>query len=92
MLNRWYGSKDKKAKVSLKCHLKRNLKFEGYKNCFEVNKINQTVQENRVNHLDINKIDIYSFKEYHKEFIKDNKVILKTQQQFKRERHLLKKL
>ena len=86
------GSKDKKPKVSLKCLLKINLKFEDYKNCLKVNKLNQTVKENVVNHLDINKIDIYSFKEFHKEFIKDNKLIFKSQQRFKSERHLLKKL
>ena len=38
-------------------------------------------------HLEKNKIDIYSFKKDQKEFIKNNKLILKTQQIFKSERH-----
>ena len=30
---------------------------------------------------------MYSLKKYHKEFIKSNKLILKTKQRFKKERH-----
>ena len=33
------------------------------------------------------KVDIDSLKEHQKEFIKNNKLILKTQQRYKRERH-----
>ena len=39
------GSKDKRVKSTKKCVIKRKLKFENYKNCLEVNKL-----ENRINH------------------------------------------
>ena len=65
------------------CH-KRKLKFEYYKNCLEVAEI-----ENKINHLEKNEIDVDSFKEDQKEFIKNNKLILKTQQIFKSERHIV---
>ena len=41
--------------------------------------------ENKINHLE-EKIDIDSAKKSHKEFVKNNKLILKTQQRFKSER------
>ena len=64
---------DKKVKGTKKCVIKRKLKVEDYKNCLE------TVQiENKINHLEKNKIDLYNRKVYKKEFIKDNKLILKT--------------
>ena len=65
------------------CH-KRKLKFEYFKNCLEVAEI-----ENKINHLEKNEIDVDSFKEDQKEFIKNNKLILKTQQIFKSERHIV---
>ena len=39
--------KIKKAKGTKKCFIKRNLKFQGYKNCLEAG---QT--ENKINHLE----------------------------------------
>ena len=42
--------------------------------------------ENKINHLE-EKIDIDSAKKSHKEFVKNNKLILKTQQRFKSERY-----
>ena len=66
------GSEDKKAKGTKKCVVKRKLKFEDYKNCLET-----THFENKS----------HSHKKYHKEFIKNNKLILKTQQRLKSERH-----
>ena len=39
--------KIKKAKGTKKCFIKRNLKFQGYKNCLEAG---QT--ENKMNHLE----------------------------------------
>ena len=64
--------------------LKGKLKFEDYKNYLEAAQI-----KSKINHLEKNEIDINS----PKEFIKNNKLILKTQQRFKSERHnvLLKK-
>ena len=69
---------DKKAKSTKKCVTKRKLKFQDYKNCLE-----PAQSENKINHLEKTKIDVDS----PKEFLKDNKVILKTQQRFKSERH-----
>ena len=45
-----------------------------------------TQHENKINHLE-KKIDIDSVKKTHKEFVKNNKLILKTQQRFKSERY-----
>ena len=59
------------------CH-KKKLKFENYKNCFEATRL-----ENKINHLEKTKIDEVSLKQ----FIKNNKLISKTQQRFKSEKH-----
>ena len=71
------GTEDKKAKRTKKCVIKRKLKFENYKNCLEATQL-----ENKINYLEKNKIHIDSIKE----FIKNNKSILKIQQSFKSER------
>ena len=57
---------------------KRKLKYQGYKNCLEATQI-----ENKINHLEINKIEEDSLNEDKKEFIENNKLILKIQQRFK---------
>ena len=72
------SSKVKKAKGLKKCVIKRKLKFQDYENCLEAAQI-----ENKINHLVKNKIRADSLKE----FVKNNKLILKTQQRFKSERH-----
>ena len=41
------GSKDKKAKGTKKCAIKRKLKFKNYKKCLEVSHL-----ENKINHLE----------------------------------------
>ena len=69
--------KIKKEKGTKKCITKRKLKFEDYKNSLEAAQI-----ENKLNHSEKNKIDIDQ-----KEFIKNNKLILKTQQRFWSEEH-----
>ena len=74
------GSEDKKAKGTKKCIIKRKLKFENYKSCLEATQL-----ENKINHLEKNKIDTDSIKGNHKEFIKNNKSILKIQQMVKSE-------
>ena len=67
------GSEDKKSKWHKKvCH-KKKLKFENYKNCLEATKL-----ENKINHLEKNKIDIHSLKKDNKNFIKKNNLMLKT--------------
>ena len=50
-------------------------------------KIVATQLEDKMNQLEKNKVNTESLRENHKEFIKNNKLILKTQQRFKRERH-----
>ena len=53
---------------------KKTLKFEDYKNCLEATKL-----ADKINHLEKNKFDVDSLEEYCREFIKNNKLILKTQ-------------
>ena len=50
--------------------------------CLEAAKI-----ENKINHLEENIIDVDSLKEDQTEFIKSNKLILKTKQRFKSQKH-----
>ena len=76
------GSDNKKAKGTRKCVMKRKLKFENYENCLE-----GTQFENKINHLEKNEINIDGINKYHLEFIKVNKLMLKTQRRFKSERH-----
>ena len=76
------NDENKKAKGTKKCVIKRRLKFEDYKNCLEAAQI-----EKKINHLEKNKIAKESLKEDHKEFIKNNKLILRTQQRFRSEKH-----
>ena len=63
--------KIKKTKETKNCDIKRKRKFEDYKNCLEAAQI-----ENKINHLEKNKIDGDILKDDQKEFIK-NKSILK---------------
>ena len=72
------NDEDKNAKGTKKCVIKRKLNFHNYTNCLGAAQI-----ENKINHLEKIKIDVDSLKE----FLKDNKLILKTQQRFKSERH-----
>ena len=76
------GSEDKKAKGSKMCVIKRKAKFENYKNCLEATQL-----ENKINYLEKYKVDINGIKKNHKELIKNNKSILKTQQRFKSKRY-----
>ena len=63
---------DKKAKGTKKCVIKRKLIFEDFKNCLEATQI-----ENKINHLEKNKVDVQIHRENHKEFKKSNKLIIK---------------
>ena len=47
------GSEDEKGKSTKKCVIKRKLNFENYKNCLRATQL-----ENKINHLEKNKIDI----------------------------------
>ena len=83
------NNEGKKAKDTKKCVIKRKPKFEDYKNCLEA-----TQTENKINHLEKSKIDVDSLKEDQKEFMKNNKLLLKHSKDLKvKERmFLLKKL
>ena len=69
------GNKDKNVKSTKKCVIERKRKFQNYKNCLEA-----TQHENKIKDLEKNKIGIDRIKENHKQFIRSNKSILKTQQ------------
>ena len=71
-----------KKQETQKCVIKRKLKFKDYKSCLEAAQI-----ENKINHLEKNKIVVDCLKEDQNEFIKNNKLILKTQQRFRSEKH-----
>ena len=60
---------------------KKYFKIRYYKNCLKASQI-----ENKINYLEKKKIDADCFKEDKREFVKNNKLILKTQV-FKSERH-----
>ena len=47
------SSEDEKGKSTKKCVIKRKLNFENYKNCLKATQL-----ENKINHLEKNKIDI----------------------------------
>ena len=75
------NDEDEKVKDIKKCFIKRKLKFKDYKKCLKVSQI-----ENKMNYLEKKEIDADCLKEDNKEFVK-KKVMLKTQQGFKNERH-----
>ena len=62
-----------KKKKAQKVQYKK-LTFENYENCLEATQL-----EDKMNYLEQNTIDIDSVKENHKEFIENNKSILKIQ-------------
>ena len=62
------------------CH-KKNFEFEDYDNCSEATQI-----KNKINQVRKNKTDIECLKKDHKEFIKNNKSILKSQERFNSEK------
>ena len=72
----------KKKKEQKKRAIKRKLKFRNYKNYLEAMQL-----DNKEKYLEKNKIDTDRIKENHKELIRNNQSILKTQQRLKSERH-----
>ena len=68
------GREHEKAKSTKKRVIKRKLNFENYKSC-----LNAIQFENKIKHLEKNKIDINRITKNHKESLKNNKSILKTQ-------------
>ena len=61
--------------------IKRTFKCQDYKNWSEEAQI-----ENKINHAEANQIDVDNLKENHKEFIKNNPLILKSQERFRSEK------
>ena len=62
-------SGDKTAKCRKKCVIKGKLKFENYKNCLE-----ETQLENKINHLENNKIykdSFFRYKRKDEEFLRN---------------------
>ena len=74
--------KTKMQKAQKMCVIKRELKFKDYRNRLKANQL-----ENKINQQEKTRLNTESFKENHNKFIKNNKLILKTQQRFKSERH-----
>ena len=68
------SSEDKIAKGKKKVCQKREIKFHYCKNCLEATQL-----ENKINHIEKNEINANSHKTDHKEFIKNDKLLLKTQ-------------
>ena len=78
------SSEDKTVTGTKNCVIKRELNVRTIK----------TINENKIKYLEKNKINMDSYKKDHKDFIRNNKLILKTQQRFKSEciMFLLKRL
>ena len=53
--------------------IKWRLKFEDHKHCLEA-----TQFENKINQLEKNKVDVDRLRQYYKESIKNNKLLLKS--------------
>ena len=75
------NDKDKKSKGRKSCVIKRKDKFNDHKKCLKASQFG-----NRINYLKKKEIDVDGLKEDKKESIK-NRLILKTQQRFKSEKH-----
>ena len=76
------NDESKNAKDTKHCVIKRKLKYEDYKRFLEAVQL-----ENKITHLNNNKIDVKYLIHNHKESIKNNKIILKSKEKFKSERH-----
>ena len=74
-------SEEKNAKGTKACVIKRKLKIENQTTCLEATQL-----ENKINYLEKNEINKDSLKKK-KEFIKNNKIILKAQKSIKSERY-----
>ena len=75
-------NKKKNKRHPKKFVIKRKPKFENYKHCFEATQL-----KNRKNQLEKYKRNIDSLWENCKEFIRNNRLILKSQQRFRSKKH-----
>ena len=71
-----------KTKGTKRWVIKRNLKFKDFKNCLKANQI-----INKASYLENNGINVDSLKENHREFIENNKSLLRKQLKFKSQKH-----
>ena len=71
----------KNQKIKKMCH-KKKFKFEDYKNYLETTQL-----ENKIIHINNNKTDVKSLIEHPKNFLKNKKIILKSQQKLKSKRY-----
>ena len=78
------NDEDKEVKDTKTRVIKRRLKFHHHKNYLEA-----VQNESKINHLGKTKIEVDRLKEDKKEFIKNSKLMLKTQQRFRGEKHNL---
>ena len=70
-----------KKKEEQKSVIKRNVNFKDYKNCLE-----EKLLKNETSHLK-NDIEIDRLRENHKDFLKNNGLMLKSQQRFRSVKH-----
>ena len=78
------NDEDKNAKGTKKYIMKTKAKFQDYKKCLEAVQI-----VNKINHLEKNEINVNSIKKDKKEFIKNDKLILKVEQKFRNKKHYI---
>ena len=76
------NDESKKAKGTKNCVTKRKFKNEDYKSVLQGSHL-----ENKIKYLEKNEIDVKNLDENHKDFIINNKLILKLQQIFKSEKN-----
>ena len=62
--------------------MKRNLKLKEFKNCFKATQL-----ENKIKQLEKNKVIANTFRKSHKDFIKNNNLIRKSQQRFRSKKY-----
>ena len=74
--------KIKKPKSTQERVIKRRPKFKDYENCLEANQ-----HEKELKYLEKNKLVEDILTKNHKEFIKSNRLILKSKQRYKSEKH-----
>ena len=80
LFNRQQRSSDRKGTDN--CAIKRKHGFEDYKNNLE-----EIQLENKINRFGKGSVKIDSLRKNHRELIKSNKLILKSQQKFRSKKH-----
>ena len=69
---------------NLKCVRKRKLKLKIKKNCLDANQF-----EKERNYLEKNKLPVDILRQNHEEFIRNNRLTLKSQQRFGSKKHIV---